>query len=396
MDGWQVAQNYIVAAAIGGAVGGYYYYTANQKKPNRTGSLNAITPRRSETDLRGRNIRRNTQDRSTTGTPDSRQSSAGTRKRKTRADGVQQPKHQPSLEVIEDKPTKESDMSAAQFATKMQQARQGTNLQTTKTKDTRVKTVKPRAAANSSAVSLDEPQSPQVSAGDVSDMLEPTAPAPNTLRITAPTEPQRVKMPRQPKQEEVVETKKQRQNRKKVEERRALREESEAERKTLEERQRRTAREARGEPAKNGIPVSRAPLNNPWEQRDVAAGASVQAADTNGAHSVMLDTFDAESTSSSNGGPGVSTAATSTTSGEQPRYDPALEEEQLAAALKQSNEESGWTTVSAPVKKSKKKTGELDSGAATPMTEQGKAAGKGQARSGAYAALGTDNENVAE
>lgn len=334
MDSWQVAQNYLVAAAIGGAVGGYYYYTSNRKKPNRTGSLNAITPRRSETDLRGRNMRRlNTQDqlegRSANVTPDSRQaSSSAARRRKTGAD-ARQVKQTPSLDVIADERlAKDSDMSAAQFASRMQQARQGTNLQTPKSKDARVKTVKARASANAFATPFsnnsennteqEEEREEEIghsttAAGDVSDMLEPTAPPPSTIRITAPTEPSKATSTFRSVREDAVETKKQRQNRKKAEERKALREEEEAARKMLEERQRRTAREARGEPAKNDV-QARVPVRSPWAQ-----GNAEPASNAGGPQGAMLDTFDAESTGSSNGGPGASTAATSTTSGDQPR-----------------------------------------------------------------------------
>ncbi|KAK1090335.1 hypothetical protein LTR48_008485, partial [Friedmanniomyces endolithicus] len=71
----------------------------------------------------------------------------------------------------------------------------------------------------------------------------------------------------------------------------------------------------------------------------------------------LLDTFDAESTASSNGGPEPSTAATSTTEAEanDRDHDKLSEEEQVAMAVKQSEDESGWTTAAPKKKKQEKK-----------------------------------------
>jgi hypothetical protein len=190
-----------------------------------------------------------------------------------------------------------------------------------------------------------------LNSGDVSDMLEPTPSGPSSIRLTAPINPQKQRAPKQAK-EEVVESKKARQNRKKVEERRVQREAEEKERKALEERQRRTAREARNEPAKNGIPVARAPASNSWSSAPTTAGAAVNGA-SNGP---LLDTFDAESTGSSAGGLENSTAATSTT-----------EDAQVAQAVKESEDESGWTTVS--VAKKQPKARAESSGEATPVEQ---------------------------
>jgi hypothetical protein len=119
------------------------------------------------------------------------------------------------------------------------------------------------------------------------------------------------------------------------------------ERKALEERQRRSAREARGEPAKNGVPVARAPANNRWEEKNTSAAATVNGA----SNAPLLDTFDAESTGSSNGGLEASSAATSTTDANPSQY--GNEDAQVAKAMKESEDESGWTTVSVPKKQQK-------------------------------------------
>jgi len=201
-----------------------------------------------------------------------------------------------------------------------------------------------------------------MNAGDVSDMLEPEPARPTVMRVTSSSKPQKEKVARQSK-EDVVETKKQRQNRQRAEERRLQHEADEKARKALEERQRRTAREARGEPAKNGIQTSKPPANNAWTAK---SGASANGTPTppaaNASHTApLLDTFDVESNSSSNGGPEASTAATSTSSAHW-----ASEEEQLAQAMRQSEDESGWTTVAQP-KKQKKKTLVAESGSIEPV-----------------------------
>ena len=199
-------------------------------------------------------------------------------------------------------------------------------------------------------------------------MLEPVAPGPSTLRVTAPTKPQKQPVARQPKDEE-VETKRQRQNRQKVEERRLQREADEKERKMAEEKQRRMAREARGEPAKNGMQAPKPPTSNAWSSGTSSATTTTTAIPTgNGNQNApLLDTFDVESNSSSNGGLEASTAATSTTSG-APKWDQDLpsEEDQIAHAMKQSEDESGWTTVAQP-KKQKKRPTSGETGGAEPV-----------------------------
>ena len=295
-----------------------------------------------------------------------------TRKRKVQAKEPAKTQAPPTMTVQSDDP-EEPDMNTKQWAQQMVQARKGHDLGSTKSNDQRVKTVKQRSALDAPVLSSGSSQagaeggddlspaaSPSFNAGNVSDMLEPVASGPSTLRVTAPSQPQKQKVVRQPK-EEVVETKKQRQNRKKVEEQRLDREEEEKARKALEEKQRRAAREARGEPAKNGIPVSKPPTTNSWGGRSSALSDGTSAVPvTNGNQNApLLDTFDAESTGSSNGGLEASTAATSTTEGGAAQWDQELppEEDQLAQAMKQSEDESGWTTVAQPKKQKKKTTG---------------------------------------
>lgn len=381
MDGWQVAQNYLGFAVLAGGIGGYYYYTTKRSQPAATGNR-----RRSTNDFKAKpdrrlSVQQKDAPQSTTSEKEGKQSDASTTKKK-KAPKKQQPQEKPKAKtqpapapevvVHEDKPERESDISIAQFAKGMTQARQGAKLAPPKSKDNRIKTVKQSSARDTPVLSSGSSQaggetgaeadddmspaaSPALNSGDVSDMLEPTASGPTSIRLTAPLNPQKERAPKQAK-EQVVESKKARQNRKKVEERRIQREAEEKERKALEEKQRRSAREARGEPAKNGIPVARAPANNPWEQKNAAGAATVQTGATVNGSSTgpLLDTFDADSTSSSTGGLEASTAATSINETSTAQYD--NEDAQMAQAMKESENESGWTTVSVGKKQQKKRS----------------------------------------
>ena len=98
--------------------------------------------------------------------------------------------------------------------------------------------------------------------GDISDMLEAPAKGHSILRLTG-TEKEKPQAKVQ-KSAQQPETKKQRQQRRKNEEKKEAREQAERERKALLEKQLRTAREAEGRPAKNG--VGSAPTTNAWNQ----------------------------------------------------------------------------------------------------------------------------------
>ena len=86
----------------------------------------------------------------------------------------------------------------------------------------------------------------------VTDMLEKPGPGRSSIRITEPSQPQRIREQKRLKEQQPEETKKQRQARARREREKEVQRETEAQRKVLEERQRRTAREAEGRPAKNG------------------------------------------------------------------------------------------------------------------------------------------------
>lgn len=416
MDGWQVAQNYLGFAVLAGGIGGYYYWTTKNKQP-----VVASKQRRSTNDFKAKPDRRpSVQQRDAAqplaGEKQEKQSDAASSKKKKgpKKQQPQQPtKTAPAPEVVvqeDEKPEKESDFSNAQFAAQMTKARQGATLAAPKSKENRIKTVKQSSARDTPVLSSQSSQaggetgaeadddlspaaSPALNSGDVSDMLEPASSGPTTIRLTAPLNPQKERAPKQAK-EQVVESKKARQNRKKVEERRIQREAEEKDRKALEERQRRSAREARNEPAKNGIPVARAPANNSWEKSAATAAPVQTGAPANGtSNGPLLDTFDAESTGSSNGGLEASTSTTATSHHDN-------EDAQFAKAVKESEDESGWTVSVA--KKQQKARGE-SSGEATPVVEQPKPKVKAPlppkpstfsaTKPTGFAALGDDPEN---
>lgn len=89
-------------------------------------------------------------------------------------------------------------------------------------------------------------------ASGIADMLEPAAPGPSVLKVTEPTNPKPAKKEKAKAAPQPAETKKQRQNRAKIEAAKVAREQEEKERKVKEEQQRRTAREAEGRAAKDG------------------------------------------------------------------------------------------------------------------------------------------------
>jgi hypothetical protein len=169
---------------------------------------------------------------------------------------------------------------------------------------------------------------------DVSDMLGERAASPAVMSIKPSEKPAKSVKAQTQKAEVATESKKQRQNRKKVEEAKAAREEEEKARKALEEKQRRVAREARGEPAKNGLGQSKPPASNPWTE--VPSRGAVQPPKP-ASTGQLLDTFEAPAqTATKTATPTNGAAKTSIPVSTLPS-----EEEQMRLAM----EETAWTTV---------------------------------------------------
>ncbi|KAL6703258.1 hypothetical protein ACN47E_010046 [Coniothyrium glycines] len=168
---------------------------------------------------------------------------------------------------------------------------------------------------------------------DVSDMLGAKTAAPAVMSIKPSEKQNKSAKPQVPKTETAQESKKQRQNRKKNEEAKAAREAEEKERQALLEKQRRTAREARGEPAKNGLSQAQPPTNSPWTT--VSRGGAVQPP-TAASTSQLFDTFEASSPASVSDAPTNGTAPTAASYKDLP-----TEEEQVKTLL----EDAAWETV---------------------------------------------------
>lgn len=180
----------------------------------------------------------------------------------------------------------------------------------------------------------------------VSDMLEKSAPGPSVLRLTS-TDNGTKSSAKKEKAPDVVETKKQRQNRLKAESKKLEREQDEKERKKLEEAQRRRARIAEGRPAKDGS-SSVSPKDNAWTAK------------ANGEQPLMpiqpLDTFEQKPVNT----PAAKSTPKPASNGTKERSDSWMstlpsEEEQYAQVLEDT---SSWNEVGSKKNKKGKKTQE--------------------------------------
>lgn len=220
---------------------------------------------------------------------------------------------------------------------------------------------KPSAPSTTSADADDDlspvhsPEPEAADAGGVADMLEPVPSGPSVLRLTGiDSQAQNKKKPA--KAPEQVETKKQRQNRKKTEAAKAAREEAEKERKALEEKQRRTARIAEGRPAKDGSQwVVTNGNKSAWKQ-GAPNGSSNQAANDQ-----LLETFEAPAPAPEAVQPAAPVAPAAPTSQSEATWIASLpsEEEQLEMLKDETDE---WSTVKTKSKKSAKKETPVESG----------------------------------
>lgn len=187
---------------------------------------------------------------------------------------------------------------------------------------------------------------------DVSDMLEPASKGPSVLRITEPVNPQPIRQPKNQKAAPEPETKKQRQNRQKNEEKKAVREQAEKERRTLLEKQLRTAREAEGRPAKNGLGPAQLPSTNAWNKSGSAA-TDTKGPDTAQSSAPLLDTF--EDTPKTDPKARSNNGGTNGTSVDEKAWNSDLpSEEDQMRMITEMDSDNAWSTV-AKGGKSKKK-----------------------------------------
>ena len=170
--------------------------------------------------------------------------------------------------------------------------------------------------------------------GGVEDMLEAPTPGPSVLRLTDPIQPARASANKQTKPVQQEETKKQRQNRKRAEQRKIEQQEAEKQRRILLEKQLRTAREAEGRPAKNGVPVQNAPPSK-WTKPPQMTPDDVTSS------APLLDTLEPEA-------PTAPTTKPSVAEKDWNKNDLPSEEEQLRMLSEMDND---WQTVEKPKKK---------------------------------------------
>lgn len=216
------------------------------------------------------------------------------------------------------------------------------------------------AASSTTGADADDDLSPAISpefgaiktptSGDISDMLEVPKQGPSVLRLTEPAEPPTTRQPRPARSVVEQETKKQRQRKKNNEERKLAREEEEKERRIRLEKQLRTAREAEGRPAKNGLGSSQAPAVNAWDKPG-EEGASKYLSLT-ASNDTLLDTFDqppkAAENSQNKGGNGTSA---------DPEWKSDLPSEEEQMRLLNELDGDGWNTVKKN-NRAKKKNGD--------------------------------------
>ena len=197
---------------------------------------------------------------------------------------------------------------------------------------------------------------------DVSDMLETVPRGPSILRITEPVNPQPIRQVKAQKATPEPETKKQRQNRQKSEEKKAMREQAEKERRTLLEKQLRTAREAEGRPAKNGLSSGQLPSTSAWDKPVSAATDPAKPATKQGSVS-LLDTLEDVPTTGLN--PRSTLSGVTGMSVDEKAWNNELpsEEEQMRM-ITEMDSDNAWSTV-AKGGKSKKKLP-----AATPANKE--------------------------
>jgi len=408
MEPWQ---SWAIIGAIG--AGGYWYYT-NSQKPNRGRTQKppaANQAQRRSSNVRDESIGRkkkgkgkvaNDGGKNATGVADISSASAttsGNEKATKRKGGKKQPSNlgQSSAVVVE--PNHDIDaafnepeetMDNKEFAKQMSGLKAGTSLtkantagETRKTKKQgkqngshqaplNGKAVEPKGGAGSHEISTtssttgadaDDDLSPVATpglgtfpptsnAGGVADMLEAPAKGPSVLRLTEPAHPQPERQQKPKKAAPEPETKKQRQNRQKTEEKKAGREEAEKERRVLMEKQRRIAREAEGRPAKNGL-GSMPPTANAWSQpTEAAVPTSSHTAKSPNANGSLLDTFD-ESSSKSVMRSAV--ADNNDSAEDRKNWDQDIPSEEEQMRMLSEMDDDGWNTVQKGGKATKKK-----------------------------------------
>lgn len=374
MEPWQ---SWGLALVVGGGLA--YYYSQDKEPKNRTGRSSSISElQQPTTTAKRRQEKPTTREKpvaakvadtandaaakvseAASNTVASAQQAVSKKKKGGKVSNVPTPRS--STPIVEEPKQKvqdtgddevAEDLDNKEWAKQLLARKQGVSLSAPSANSKAVRTVK--------ASSRDQYSDGARSSGDVSDMLEPAAPGPSAIRITGE---QKAKKQPIARPETPQETKKQRQNRQKNEEARLVREEAERARQVLLEQQRKTAREARGEPMRNGLAAAAAPSNSAWtpgSQPNTQAmrnGIAVPG-------QPLLDTFDQDTTSTSSSNGAATNVTTPATIASATADIPSE-----GAQMETLNEMDGWAEVS-NVKKAKKKNQMADSTFAEPAPVQ--------------------------
>ena len=195
---------------------------------------------------------------------------------------------------------------------------------------------------------------------DVSDMLETTSKGPSILRLTGPVNQQSGRQLKPQKTAPEPETKKQRQNRKRKEDNKAIREQAEKDRHVLLEKQRRTAREAEGRPAKNGVGTAKSPVTNAWAD-SASAGKNSKAPLPVPNNGTLLDTLEESTPVTEAGVKEVNVPGNGVSGGRRTWNKELPSEEEQMRLITEMDSDNAWSTV--PKGKGKKRSAVAGAGA---------------------------------
>ena len=223
---------------------------------------------------------------------------------------------------------------------------------------------------------------------DVSDMLEPPAKGPSVIRLTEPVNQQPARQPKAQRTATEPETKKQRQNRQKNEDKKAIREQAEKERRVLLEKQLRTAREAERRPAKNGAGVSNPPSTNAWSSSSgTAIGPERQPPASN--NEALLDTFEETTSNANSNTNGLNGSGNNISVNEKAWNRDLPSEEEQMKLINDMESDNAWSTV--PSGKGKKKATVASQGAAG--ADKAESSGSKKPSSTNFAPSSTDTQS---
>jgi len=374
MEQWQTtAASYAVLGAV--CYSAWYYYNKGNNRQGAQVQRNT-TPRQLDSPHKPEN-------KSSRGKQREEKQKAGSRKPKQSE--THQPTYTASADNTEQDNEKDSDRA---FAESLRKTQKGTTFASSKDSKPRIKSVKPStgnktpelsASSSTTGPEADEEASSghTVPLGATDAETAPIAFEDDmgvekpknhaSITITPSNKPERQAQPKKQSSSLEVETKKQRQNRKKAEEARLAREEIEGVRRQAMEKQRREARIAEGRAAKDGTASGTAsykPTSNAWTS---SAAPAVQAptedaplldtmnTNTNGSSADKL-TKNLSGMSGANGVPGNSGSQTNgTATSAKANYENLPSEEEQMRILKEQDD--NWTTVAKPKKGKKKQNG---------------------------------------